>query len=179
MITPIDVIYSISTDEERECLASLAREVKQRGLILEVGTLYGGVTAVLALAAPTSGVVTIDDFSWHPEGLPVNSAASVYSSLHDAGIKNVRIIEGDSRDIARAWNTNIDLLWIDGGHSYEYVYSDLFHFGQYAEVIALHDYKNPLWPTIEKAIDVFLNKFPEWYFEKNAGMVAVLRRKAK
>ena len=61
-------VYSIATEEERGCLAQLAREVPDQGLIVEIGCLYGGVTAVLALSNPSAAVIAIDDFSWHPGG---------------------------------------------------------------------------------------------------------------
>ena len=169
-------IYSITTEAERDCLARLAREVKPHGTILEVGTLYGGVTEVLAKNAPAAEVVTIDNFSWHPETLPANTAASVMASLHSVGVKNFRIIEDDSREVGKRWNDPIDLLWIDGGHSYEFVYSDLYNFGRHAEVIALHDYNNPIWLSVRKAIEAFIAKDRIWQIAEVVDMVCVLRK---
>ncbi|HLE91902.1 MAG TPA: hypothetical protein VI753_12190, partial [Anaerolineales bacterium] len=67
-------------------------------------------------------------------------------------------------------------LWIDGGHSYDYVHADLENFGPHAQVIAVHDYKNPAWATIEKAINDFIVDHPEWAISEVVGMVAVLRK---
>lgn len=169
-------IYTITTQAERDTLASLAKRVPDQGLIVEIGTLYGGVTAVLAKAQPYAAIITIDDFSWHPETMPINSAMNVLDNLKKEGVDNVTIVEGDSRVIGKNWVRDIDLLWVDGGHSYQFVYSDLFHFGSKSKVIALHDYKNPLWPTIEQAIKVFTEKDQKFYIDEVIDSLVVLRR---
>jgi predicted O-methyltransferase YrrM len=170
------MIYSITTEAERNKLAELAREVPDQGVIVEIGTLYGGIAAVFAKAQPFSAVVTIDNFSWHPENMPTNSPILVYDNLAKENIDNVTVIEGDSRIIGKDWVRPIDLLWIDGGHSYRYVYSDLFHFGKHAKVIALHDYKNPLWPTVEDAIKIFIERDEDFYIHQIVDSVCILRR---
>lgn len=170
-------IYSITTEAERTCLAELALEVPDQGLIMEIGCLYGGVTAVLALASPFAAVVAIDDFSWHPEGMPVNSSILVMENMEKLGIDNVTILEGDSRAMYKNWSRKIDLLWIDGGHSFEFVRSDLFNFSKWCDVIALHDYKNPAeWMGVTKAVTLFLESHKNWKMEKVVDMVVVLRR---
>lgn len=161
---------------ERELLTSLAAAVPADGLILEIGALYGGTTAVLATGAPHARVTSIDNFSWQPEGYPKPSAELVRENLSKVGVKNVTVIKGDSRVLCKTWNKHIDLLWVDGGHSFEFVYNDIFTFGQFADVIALHDFDNPAWTTIRKAVETFIDKFPEWHVDTVVGMVVVLRK---
>ncbi len=175
MIT--DHIYSLTTDIERSKLYELASKAPDNGVILEIGTLYGGTTAVLASAQREARVITIDNYSWHPEGYPKTSPELAEKNLEEQNIGNVEIIVGDSRKVGRKWETAIDLLWIDGGHSFDYVYSDLYLFGPLSNVIALHDYNNPAWPTIKQAVDIFVKKFTYWYLDEVVGMVAVLRRR--
>lgn len=170
-------ILSWTDDKERELLSKLSSEVEEGGLILEIGCLYGGTTAVLALSNPLAEVISMDNFSWTPEGYPQVSPTLTRTNLSNAGIKNVQIIEGDSRKLCKGWKRHIDLLWIDGGHSYEYVYSDLINFGPHADVISLHDYGNPFWETISKAVNDFLKDHQEFYIAEVVGTVAVLRRK--
>ena len=168
-------IPSWTNDNERELLAELARDAESP--ILEVGCLYGGTTAVLASANPDAKVYSIDDFSWTPTGYPTASADLTKENLARNGITNVTIIESDSRKTAKTWKERVGLLWIDGGHSFEYVYSDLYNFGPLADVIALHDYGNPFWPTIQQAVEAFMKKFPDqWRIDKVVGSVCVLRR---
>lgn len=162
---------------ERELLSKLSREVPVNGLIVEIGCLYGGTTAVLALSNPDAKVISIDNFSWTPEGYQKTSKELAENNLSELGISNVKVKEGDSRRLGRTWNEPIDFLWIDGGHSYQFVYSDLYLFGLHAKVIALHDYDNPAWASIRQAVETFIGKFPYWYVDEVVGMVCVLRRK--
>jgi len=165
-----------TSPEERELLTQLAKDVPAGGLILEIGCLYGGTSAVLALAAPKANMISIDDFSWSPEGYGESSPERTRENLAKVGAKNTEVIKADSREVCKTWNTHINLLWVDGGHSFEFVYSDLHNFGRFADVIAVHDYKNPAWLTIEKAIETFLSKNKEWRIDQVVGMVAVLRK---
>lgn len=167
-------IYSITTDAERELLAKLAKQVPVGGVIVEIGALYGGVTAVLALSAPKAEVFTIDNFSWSPEGFPVSSRERLLDNMKAVGAKNVTVLEMTSKQAFKEWTNNIDLLWIDGGHDFKTVYHDLYNFSLFSRVIALHDYKNPIWPDIEQAIQVFLSSDPYWQLTNNVDMVAVL-----
>jgi precorrin-6B methylase 2 len=168
-------IQTLTTWGERELLSLLAAEVPVGGLILEIGTLYGGVTSILAKSAPTASVYSIDDYSWTPDGVP-NSPEQVYGSLAKLGVDNVELIQGDSREICKTWDKRINFLFIDGGHSFEFVYSDLYKFGGFAEVIALHDYKNPVWVTIEKAVETFTVKNRVWHIDTIVDQLVVLRK---
>lgn len=163
-------------DNELECLQRLAQAVPDGGLIVEIGCLYGGTTAVLALSNPLAAITTIDNFSWHPEGHPPTSAKLLKANMKKLGVKNVSVEEGDSRVIGKSWDEPIDFLWIDGGHSFEFVYSDLINFGKHAEVIALHDFDNPFWTTIRAAIEKYIADNPQWSIAEIVGTVAVLRK---
>lgn len=177
VISQTQSIYSLTTVKEREALSKLAKEVKPGGLIVEIGALYGGVTAVLALSNPQAKVISIDNFSWHPEGYPVTSKEMVLENMNSVGVNNVDVIAATSQETFLKWDRDIDLLWIDGGHSFKFVYFDLYNYGKRSKVIALHDYGNPAWHDIERAINIFLSRESGWRFEKVVDMVAILRRK--
>lgn len=177
IVKKASIIPTLTTINERELLSNLASKVPAKGLIVEIGALYGGVTAVLALSAPEASVVTIDNFSWCPPGFPETSRETVIENMKYVGADNVSVITGTSQEVFLTWGHRIDLLWIDGGHSFKYVYFDLYNYGKLSNVIALHDYGNEAWPDIKKAIDIFLAKEKEWRFDNQVDMVAVLRRK--
>ena len=176
-MTEDKVIQSWTEEEERALLAELAAEVQPKGLIVEIGALYGGTTVVLAKAAPKARVITIDEFSWTPEGHPKATKELLESHLKEVGVKNVTIIAEKSEHVGPEWDKHIDLCFIDGGHSYQYVYADLCNFAPHSDVVACHDFGNPFWATIKQAIMDFTAKNPEWYLSEVAGTVAVLRRK--
>ena len=161
---------------ERELLAMLAREVPANGLIVEIGTLYGGMTAVLALANPAARIESYDNYSWHPEDGKPSSISQVDQSLKGLNIRNVHLFEQDSREVGRDWSKSIDLAWIDGGHSYEDAYADLVQFGSMAQVIALHDFGNPYLPQIQQAVRDFLACCPKYQLVGVIWRIAVIRK---
>ena len=183
MITEIDFenIFEIAPSwtsiAERQLLSSLAIEVPDKGLIVEIGCLYGGCTAVLALSNQQAQVISIDNFSWTPEGYPFASAERASNNLLKLGAQNFTIIEKTSRDASNNWDRLINLLWIDGGHSFDFVYFDLSFYSHFSNVIALHDYDNPAWSSIREAVEAFLSIDPYWYIDTIVDMVVVLRRK--
>lgn len=178
IIEVAQVIPTLTDINERQLLSNLAQQVNNdSAIIVEVGALYGGVTAVLALSAPLANITTMDNFSWHPPGYPVTSKGLLERNMIDLNISNVTVMEGDSRRLGKRFPYKIDLLWIDGGHSYEYVYSDLINLGVNSNVIALHDYDNPAWPSIRQAVEVFIGKYSPFCVDIVVGTVVVLRRK--
>jgi predicted O-methyltransferase YrrM len=176
-IAQAGIIPTWLEQDEREALFDLAGEVPAGGQIVEVGCLYGGSTALLGLGAPTAKITIFDDFSWSP--LPDMPAGpkTLGANLEKAGVKNdVTIMPGDSRVMAQGWDAPIDLLWIDGGHSYDFIFSDLTNLGPHAQVIACHDYDNPAWPSIRHAVEEFIQLHPVWAVAGVAGTVVVLRK---
>ena len=169
------VVRPLTEINERECLARLAAEVPAGGSIVEIGCLYGGMTAVMGLASPNAKIIAIDDFSWHPEDDVATSADLLQENMRKVGVQNVYVMEGDSRVIGKNWQARIDLLWVDGGHSFEYVYQDLCNFGPHAQVIAVHDYDNPYWASIRQAVEKFISDSPSRHVDEVVGTVAVLR----
>lgn len=164
---------------EREKLAELAEAVPQGGHIVEIGALYGGMTIVMGVANPGARITSIDNFSWTPPGYEARPASKAEMERNLAAFSvSARIIEGDSREIGQTWTEPIDLLWIDGGHSYDFVRSDLEAFGPFARVIALHDWDNPAWASVRKAVADFLELHPGWEIVSVVEMIVVLQRKA-
>ncbi len=165
-------------DAERLVLYELAQKVNS-GTIAEVGCLYGGSTALLGIGCPTAEIHIFDDFSWSPLETMRAGPETLRANLKAAGIKNtIHLHQGDSRETAKGWDQPISLLWVDGGHSYEYVYSDLEKLGKHAQVIACHDYNNPSWMSVNQAVDMFLREHREFYLDSVTRTLAVLRRVA-
>ena len=165
---------SMTQVSERKLLIGLAREVKPGGTILELGCLYGGMTAVLALANPLAQVISIDNFSWYPKGYALPSPETVREGLDKLGIKNVTILNQDTTKVLYAMPS--DLLWIDGGHEYKTAKSDLHGFGLQASVIAMHDYTGTNCPEVTRALNDWLLEHQEWYMESVTHSTALLRR---
>jgi len=183
MSTPVDLqtvfekVPSWTSIAEREKLAELAEQVPAGGHIVEIGALYGGMTIVMGSANGNARITSIDNFSWTPPGYEARPAcrAEMERNLSEFGV-SAQIIEGDSREIGTTWLEPIDLLWIDGGHSYDFVRSDLECFGPHAQVIACHDYDNQFWPDIRQAVEHFMVKHSGWEIVSVVEMVVMLGR---
>lgn len=71
----------------------------------------------------------------------------------------IRIL-GRSQDVARAWRFGyVDLLFVDGGHSYADCYGDLALWYPHVRpggIIAVHDYEAAMLPAIRPAVDEFV-----------------------
>lgn len=146
---------------ERFCVAALAmtRDVKS---IFEFGTYDGATALLLARSAPASEVVTLDlppslardagDIS--EQQLTV--AGGVGSKFQDAP-EGERITQlfGDSRtyDFGR-FRASMDLVLVDGGHSYECVRSDsenALDMLAPGGMVVWDDYG--CWPSVARAVD--------------------------
>lgn len=69
---------------------------------------------------------------------------------------------GDSTEIGKTWQTKVDMVFVDGDHSYEHCKSDILSWLPHIKpggVIALHDYHKDVWPGVAQATDETLGKF--------------------
>jgi predicted O-methyltransferase YrrM len=129
-------------------LCMICRAIKPK-MIFEIGTFHGAGTLHLAANAPEAEVFTLD--------LPLESATALnvttVDRLHIAartradwmsGAKRISRVYGDSATFDFSpWRGKIDLFFIDGAHSYEYVRNDTMKGLDCCRpngVIAWHDY---------------------------------------
>jgi|TARA_B110000967_G_C18626659_1_gene431543 hypothetical protein len=94
----------------------------------------------------------------------LNSITSVQKFLRKYS-NNIKLIAGDTNSILKEIDLkNIDFVFLDGGHSYQTVYSDLTslheHMKDKQKVILCDDYgKESYIPDVEKAINDFTNRY--------------------
>lgn len=153
--------------------AMVAKSVKKEKLhILEIGSLFG--IALFAMYNICKNnfkdvhISSIDLFDGYYgggssdvlTGEPV-SLNTFRSNMKTANIpeEDVTIIQGDSFDNAivdMVKDTEINVLVVDGDHSYEGVANDVeryFPFVTQGGYIIIDDYNNPSWPDVDKYID--------------------------
>jgi len=138
------------TVPEREYLYRLAKEVPDTGLILEIGGEFGASTTCLRAGAKAATIVTIDLF-------PKNLIVQHLKNLAEVGITDTLQFRGDSKIIGPLWQTSLDLLFIDGGHTYSVVKSDIAWFTLWVKpgcVVAFHDHygTHPLHAEVRRAV---------------------------
>lgn len=122
----------------------LGGKVPAGGLALEVGSFKGKSSGFLASALrPGARLACVD--TWYNHAMPYDRSEDVIDEFRT----NMRPFEdrvdvhrGSSLDVARAWNRPIDVLFVDGDHSYEGASTDLrawLPFVRPGGWVALHD----------------------------------------
>ena len=121
----------------------------QPKILVEIGSRNGASFYMLAHACPKDSLIISIDMPNGPWGKPnsVDKLNKVFDKLYSEGYKNARVIWGNSRDI----NTKsklmtlidhkfIDVLFIDGDHSYKGVKSDWEIYSPLVtNIIGFHD----------------------------------------
>ena len=142
-------IQPLQVQSELHRFAEIVHQLRPRSVV-EIGTQHGGTLCVLSrLADPCAKIVSVD----LPGGEFGGGYKWFYAHIFKAfiyGQQSLHLIRGDShsidtgtavRDIV-GWKCTLDLLFIDGDHSYEgvredfYSYSDLVRGGG---IVAFHD----------------------------------------
>ncbi len=102
----------------------LVKEVNPK-CIVELGVDYGYSTFVFANALKgTNGIMNgIDWFKGDSHASSRNTYKSIMENITKYNIKNINIIKGDFFEISKKWDKDIDVLHIDGFHTYEAVKS--------------------------------------------------------
>lgn len=94
---------------------------------------------------------------------------SVKAFITDNGLDHVHILKQDFNEAADEWLHAIDILHIDGLHTYDAVKNDFYRWSPFMKtdgVILMHDVA--AWPDVHR----FYNELelPKAYFEHSAGL---------
>lgn len=108
--------------DEENALIEYARQVPEGGVIVNIGVEYGRSMAAFVKFAPSAKVY----------GIEINPLDAYAANLAEAGLTPPNLIVGNSSDPAvmtrfkrNLKNKPIDLLFIDGGHTYTDALADL------------------------------------------------------
>ena len=137
---------------------------------VEIGTFCGG-SACLMMHRPNTNIVSIDI------GLPVSKDEAISNvNKFNSNSNYYYYIEGDSKneitllklkDILNTFNNNdIDILFIDGDHSYKGVYDDFINYHELVKVggfLVFDDYMDNKYspevkPAVDDIVDVYCNQ---------------------
>ncbi len=100
-------------------LYDLSLRCTGKGAVVEIGTAAGKSTIALAYAQQIRGAAPINT-------IDIVNHAEIEANLSRANVSAfVNRIIGSSSEVAASWTDPIELLWIDGDHSYKGVSKDI------------------------------------------------------
>lgn len=133
------------TGAERSCLE---RHARGRRSLLEIGVMHGASTAILRRAMAPDGVLTgIDP---HPPGRLGISFERWIAKREVAKYPRgcVDLVRKLSHEALSSWTRALDLLFIDGDHSWDGIDRDWRGYSGFVEsggVVLLHDSRSVPW----------------------------------
>jgi predicted O-methyltransferase YrrM len=137
-------------------LFNAARSLPNRANLLEIGSYKGRSTCCLALGCRGSQkrVFAVDPFDGGPDLPTANSLPDFSQNIKRCRVSDsVEPFVGLSSEVAKTWDKRINLLFIDGSHSYEDVLADFTNFFPHVVpggIVVLHDVIET-WPGVFKA----------------------------
>lgn len=146
----------------------------KEGIYLEIGVAHGASLAVASLAAGDNvKVYGIDILDWQDREEKIRKFLE-----HFGKQPKHEFIEGESQLLARYWkNGEIDVLYIDGDHTYEGVLRDLASWLLWVKkdgVVMLDDYNDIT--GVRKAVNEILFEHKQFYDHRKDNQMYVCRK---
>lgn len=181
--SPFTGVRGWETVREEGALIALANTVPKNGVIVEIGSEFGMSAALWLKYARTAKVFCVE----------MNPNAPFIANVNEAGLGGagaIRWIKENSRfvDFQALEIPLIDLLFVDGDHSYEGAYDDLMHYSPQVKTggfMAVHDCacatnKNPhpLHHEVSSAVHHWLSsdKGKDWQFLFSVDTTMIFRK---
>ncbi|MDY0145267.1 MAG: class I SAM-dependent methyltransferase [Kiritimatiellia bacterium] len=170
-----DVAGNITPTE----LMIIAAFVKQRqsAICFEIGTFDGRTTQNIAANQPPGGqcfTLDLPQEGAESAALPLASGDKTYINKPASGARiakhdhpsQITQLYGDSATFDFApWHNKVDLMFVDGSHSYEYVLSDTeaaWKMVKPGGLILWHDYDSRWWPGVTRALNQLQSADPRF-----------------
>ena len=136
-------IFTHLTKPEKLLLYQLACSLPKNSVIVEIGSYLGASSSFLASGAKknNSKVYCVD--TWHNEGMTEGQKDTFTEFKENVkAFSNIIPLRNKSADAGQDFSEKIDLIFVDGDHSYQSVKTDLQTWLPYTKkgaVIIMHD----------------------------------------
>lgn len=155
----------------RSFAVNLVKNFKPK-VIVDLGVDYG--YSLFALAEAGIGqVYGIDSFDGDVHAGHHSDACLMVNEIINLDYKNITLVKGYFDDVVKTWDKTIDILHIDGLHTYEAVKNDYLKWSPHVRpggIILFHD--TVAFPEVGR----FFNEIPgeKTHFEHSAGLGVVI-----
>ena len=148
----------------------------------EIGVRYGNNAVFLIDALDIAKLYLIDPYDAYEEyqedwnnQMMIEAESTAKENLGDFDF--VKFIKKYSEDAVPDLPENLDFVYIDGNHEYEYVKGDIANYWPIVKdggILAGHDYTRS-WPGVVEAVNEFANQrglnvtsdlWGDWFFQK-------------
>lgn len=186
--SPITGVPGWESLNEQEALLALAKQVPDGGVIVEIGAEFGMSASLFCLGAkPDVTIYSVDLFPG--EMLKQHRRNLKQAGFAEGWFTRSHQIKGDSKELGAHWGKNdvkIDLLFVDGDHSYAGVKADIEGWTPYIKpggIVAFHDCApetnhnpHPLHHEVQRAVDEWVEK-ANWYEYPSVDTMRIFRRR--
>jgi predicted O-methyltransferase YrrM len=129
-------------------------------VLVNIGSGAGTSGAAMRVARPGAYIYTIDKSPGGPLG-GLENERNTFAS-YKVGPPTHQIL-GDSKAVGEDWGGGlVDLVFIDGDHSYEGASGDIEVWLPHIKeggLMVFHDYNEKTWPTVVQAVDDHMGKY--------------------
>jgi predicted O-methyltransferase YrrM len=140
IIKPIEGWLS---DRQMQIFYPYVKALPPKSLLVEIGSYHGKSSLFFRLANPDINILTIDPCKQYlVNGKPLFPPKHIDDSVLAHG--NIFQICDSSFEVLQTFNWTIDLLYIDGDHTYDGVMDDslwIYHVAKDG-IVMFHDYKS-------------------------------------
>jgi hypothetical protein len=155
-----EVSYGEITLVESIFLSELIQGLTVPGPIVEIGTLFGRSTLVIAANKDSKReLITIDNYSWNPLGLKPEVHSRITHSILAEAIDNLnlkRLCLDKNSFYSLYRGSSPALVFLDAIHTYEETKADIqWAKSVNAHLICGHDYNEQVHPEVVKAVNEF------------------------
>jgi predicted O-methyltransferase YrrM len=152
----IDSFFAFMTVYEKQTLYRLAKSVPPKAALIEIGSYRGGSSCCLAsgMAGKGSALHCVDTFA--SDAISGQNGEDTFTDFQTNTrpyAESIRVHRGYSHDVAKDFQpASVDLLFIDGDHSWEGVTTDLRLYVPFMKdnsILVMHDSAHP---PVQRAI---------------------------
>jgi predicted O-methyltransferase YrrM len=177
------LLFLSGLGDSSELLYGITRSMKP-SVCVEIGSARGRSTCYIAMALKENGRGTVYAIDPHTETnwndyLSRDTYDILKGNIAALGLGGqVQILRAFSDEVARSWDSRIDLLFIDGDHSYDGVKRDWELFSGYLSPFGVAIFHDTIWdlhpdPAVPRLANMGVPRFVDELREKGYPVLTI------